>query len=129
MKHKATHISCMHTTQPSAWEFVEPDSTYISCTHTHTTHTTQPSAWEFVEPDSSSNLSPVLLFLRMLYFSTSTATLCGTSLIEPLEWYTGLTVSLQVAMLLGFWVDELLFSCILKTLLLHLHTVTVSVNS
>ena len=67
--------------------------------HTHT-HTTQPSAWEFVEPDSSSNLSPLLLFLRMLYFSTSTATLCGTSLIEPLEWYAGLTVSLQVVVFL-----------------------------
>ena len=68
---------------------------YISCTHT-----TQPDAWEFVQPYPSSSLRPVLLFLRMLYFSTSTATLCGTSLIEPLEWYTGLTVSLQVATLL-----------------------------
>ena len=71
--------------------------------HTHTLHThmhKQAHAWKFVEPDSSSNLIPVLLFIRMLYFSTSTATLCGTSLIEPLEWYTGLTVSLQVATLL-----------------------------
>jgi len=53
-------------------------------------------AWKFVETKESSNLRPVLLFIRMLYFSTSTATLCGTSLIEPLEWYTGLTVSLQM---------------------------------
>ena len=74
----------------------------IKCKLTHIlcTHTTQHDAWEFVEPDSSSSLRPVLLFLRMLYFSTSTATLCGTSLIEPIEWYAGLTVSLQVAMLL-----------------------------
>ena len=64
------------------------------------THTTQPTAWEFVEPEPSSDLRPVLLFLRMLYFSTSTATLCGTSLIEPLEWYAGHTVSLQVAVFL-----------------------------
>ena len=70
--------------------------TYVSLDVYHT-HTTQPSAWEFVEPEPSSDLRPVLLFLRMLYFSTSTATLCGTSLIEPLEWYAGLTVSLQVA--------------------------------
>ena len=64
-------------------------------------HTTQPTAWQFVEPDPSSKLEPVLLFLRMLYFSTSTATLCGTSLIEPIEWYAELTVSLQVALLLS----------------------------
>ena len=96
------------------------------------THTTQPSVWQFVEPDPSSNLQPVLLFLQMLYFSTSTATLCGTSLIEPIEWYAELTVSLQVAityhvtpgscvasnwwslltvssMLLGNWVDGKLY--------------------
>ena len=71
---------------------------YILCTHT-----TQPDAWEFVQPYPFSNLRPVLLFLRMLYFSTSTATLCGTFLIEPLQWYTGLTVSLQVATLLVTW--------------------------
>ena len=72
--------------------------TYLPLDVYHTHYT--PGAWEFVEPEPSSNFRPVLLFLRMLYFSTSTATLCGTSLIEPLQWYAGLTVSLQVAMLL-----------------------------
>jgi len=70
-------------------------------THAHTHMCKQVHAWKFVETDNSSNFSPVLLFIWMLYFSTSTATLCGTSLIEPLQWYTGLTVSLQVATLLG----------------------------
>jgi hypothetical protein len=39
---------------------------------------------------------PTLLFLRMLYFSVSTATLCGTSEVEPLEWYANVVVSVQV---------------------------------
>ena len=69
-------------------------------THTHTHTHTQSNAWKFVEPNKSSNLRPILLFIRMVYFSTSTATLCGTSLIEPLQWYTGLTVSLQVVTVL-----------------------------
>ena len=42
------------------------------------------------------NIIATLLFLRMLYFSISTGTLCGTSAIEPIAWYGGLTVSLQV---------------------------------
>ena len=46
---------------------------------------------------SESNISsPMLLFLRMLFFSISTATLCGTSVIEPIEWYTDIIVGLQV---------------------------------
>jgi len=103
--------------QGGVWR-VTAHCTYIhtcSCAHTHTTHThthlhththayihmhAQHQAWKFVETKKSSNLRPVLLFIRMLYFSTSTATLCGTSLIEPLQWYTGLTVSPQVATLL-----------------------------
>ena len=40
--------------------------------------------------------TPTLLFLRMVYFSVSTATLCGTSEVEPVAWYSSLTVSLQV---------------------------------
>ena len=46
--------------------------------------------------DTISNKRPTLLFLRMLYFSVSTATLCGTSEVEPLEWYSSVTVSIQV---------------------------------
>ena len=40
--------------------------------------------------------SPIVLFLRMLFFSVSTATLCGTSVIEPVKWYTIIVVGIQV---------------------------------
>lgn len=51
-----------------------------------------------IRPDirEDSDIIATLLFLRMLYFSISTGSLCGTSAIEPLAWYGGLTVSLQV---------------------------------
>ena len=53
-----------------------------------------------IRPDvrEDSDLIATLLFLRMLYFSISTGSLCGTSAIEPLAWYGGLTVSLQVTL-------------------------------
>ena len=91
-----TYHAHTHTHTP----IIHPRTHLHTHTHAHTHMHKQAHAWKFVETDSSSNVSPVLLFIRMLYFSTSTATLCGTSLIEPLEWYTGLTVSLQVVTLL-----------------------------
>ena len=36
----------------------------------------------------------------MLYFSVSTATLCGTSEVEPIDWYSSLTVSVQVSQII-----------------------------
>ena len=94
------HAHITHTHIMRTRTLIHPRTHLHTHTHAHTHMHKQAHAWKFVETDSSSNLSPVLLFIRMLYFSTSTATLCGTSLIEPLEWYTGLTVSLQVPTLL-----------------------------
>ena len=66
-------------------------------------HTTQRKGWSHVVDSVikndiriDSDIIATLLFLRMLYFSISTGTLCGTSEIEPIAWYGGLTVSLQV---------------------------------
>ncbi|CAI8017386.1 hypothetical protein GBAR_LOCUS10562 [Geodia barretti] len=53
-----------------------------------------PEGWKRVSEGNIS--SPILLFLRMLFFSVSTATLCGTSVIEPIQWYINLFVGLQV---------------------------------
>ncbi|XP_064383836.1 uncharacterized protein LOC135332854 [Halichondria panicea] len=39
---------------------------------------------------------PLQLFLRMFYLSVSTATLCGTSQVEPIVWYSSLTISIQM---------------------------------
>ncbi|CAI8017383.1 hypothetical protein GBAR_LOCUS10562 [Geodia barretti] len=53
-----------------------------------------PEGWKRVSEGNIS--SPILLFLRMLFFSVSTATLCGTSVIEPIQWYINLFVGLQM---------------------------------
>jgi hypothetical protein len=53
-----------------------------------------PKGWKRVSEGDIS--SPILLFLRMLFFSVSTATLCGTSVIEPIQWYINLIVGLQM---------------------------------
>lgn len=45
---------------------------------------------------ASGYLHPGLVYLRMLYFSVSTATLCGAASVEPLTWYGGLTASFQM---------------------------------
>ncbi|KAL5492041.1 hypothetical protein EMCRGX_G017431 [Ephydatia muelleri] len=49
--------------------------------------------WNNVSPGY---LHPALVYLRLLYFSVSTATLCGASSVEPLAWYGSLTASLQM---------------------------------
>ncbi|XP_045161548.2 uncharacterized protein LOC123526457 [Mercenaria mercenaria] len=61
-----------------------------------------PRSWKFVS-DAEENLSPVMivtLYTRFLFFSVSTATLCGAADALPKEWYTSLFVSAQ--MLLSF---------------------------
>jgi hypothetical protein len=53
-----------------------------------------PGGWERVSDKASP--SPIILFLRMLFFSVSTATLCGTSVVEPVVWYTNVLVGFQM---------------------------------
>ena len=105
------YISLTHTLS-----LIHMHTLCLSLTHTHIhaythihsyTHShahTQRKGWSHVvdsaikndlRSDSDSDIIATLLFLRMLYFSISTGTLCGTSAIEPIAWYGGLTVSLQ----------------------------------
>lgn len=61
-----------------------------------------PKSWKFVS-DPEINTSPVLIvkiYTKFLFFSVSTATLCGAADSLPNEWYTSLFVSAQ--MLLSF---------------------------
>jgi hypothetical protein len=57
-----------------------------------------PTGWDQVHLTSSDH--PVLVYLMMLYFSISTATLCGTSKVEPAFW--GAYIAVAIQMLLSF---------------------------
>ncbi|XP_052821094.1 uncharacterized protein LOC128246738 isoform X2 [Mya arenaria] len=66
------------------------------------TYRLQPSSWKFVaDPQVLEDpVQIVVLYTRFLFFSVSTATLCGAADALPKQWYTCLFVSAQ--MLLSF---------------------------
>ncbi|XP_048241380.1 uncharacterized protein LOC124149593 isoform X1 [Haliotis rufescens] len=65
------------------------------------TYRLQPSSWKFIQEDLNSD--PVLvavLYAKFLFFSVSTATLCGSDNALPKDWYNCLFAAAQ--MLLSF---------------------------
>lgn len=64
---------------------------------------TDAKSWKFISEPDDDGTSPtmiVTLYMRFLFFSVSTATLCGAADALPKEWYTSLFVCTQ--MLLSF---------------------------
>ncbi|XP_064642754.1 uncharacterized protein LOC135497027 [Lineus longissimus] len=60
-------------------------------------------SWRFVDEYNVVSPKPLIIvfvFLKMLYLSVSTATLCGSSVITPREWYNYSLMGLQ--MILSF---------------------------
>ncbi|XP_041378348.1 uncharacterized protein LOC121390568 isoform X2 [Gigantopelta aegis] len=58
-------------------------------------------SWKFVQEDLSSNpVMVVVLYSKFLFFSVSTATLCGSDNALPVEWYNCIFAAIQ--MLLSF---------------------------
>ncbi|ESO84376.1 hypothetical protein LOTGIDRAFT_236330, partial [Lottia gigantea] len=65
------------------------------------TYRLKPESWKFIQDDL--NKSPdlvIVLYVKILFFSVSTATLCGTANVVPAEWYNYIFTSFQ--MLLSF---------------------------
>ncbi|XP_033764267.1 uncharacterized protein LOC117345308 [Pecten maximus] len=61
----------------------------------------QPGSWKDIRESVEENPGLIIaLYTKFLYFSVSTATLCGTASTSPYEWYNFIFVSLQ--MLLSF---------------------------
>eukprot|EP00058_Branchiostoma_floridae_P004974 XP_002590462.1 hypothetical protein BRAFLDRAFT_124564 [Branchiostoma floridae] len=65
------------------------------------TYRLEPKSWRAVHDDDAKTPElVVVLFIKMVFFSMSTGTLCGASDIVPTEWYNYLVVCVQ--MLLSF---------------------------
>ncbi|XP_069117505.1 uncharacterized protein [Argopecten irradians] len=61
----------------------------------------QPKSWKDIRESVEEDPGLIIaLYTKFLYFSVSTATLCGTASTSPYEWYNYIFVSLQ--MLLSF---------------------------
>lgn len=61
----------------------------------------QPDSWKFVREDTWKDPALIVeMYCQFLYFSVSTATLCGTAEVTPNKWYNYICVSIQ--MLLSF---------------------------
>ncbi|XP_060066350.1 uncharacterized protein LOC132546645 [Ylistrum balloti] len=61
----------------------------------------QPGSWKDIRESVEENPGLIIaLYTKFLYFSVSTATLCGTASTSPFQWYNYIFVSLQ--MLLSF---------------------------
>lgn len=78
-----------------------------------------PKSWKFIEEDMSANPALIVeIYCRFLFFSVSTATLCGAADALPKSWYTSLFASIQ--MLLSF----MYFTSVLSTVLVPFTEVT-----
>lgn len=61
----------------------------------------QPDSWKFVREETWKDPALIVeMYCQFLYFSVSTATLCGTAEVTPNKWYNYICVSFQ--MLLSF---------------------------
>lgn len=61
----------------------------------------KPDSWKYLREDITDDpVIIIVLYCRFLYFSVSTATLCGSSAVLPNDWYNYIFVSVQ--MLLSF---------------------------
>ncbi|XP_023215723.1 uncharacterized protein LOC111618418 [Centruroides sculpturatus] len=55
----------------------------------------EPTSWEFSETDHIKSNGAFAQYIRMLYLSVSSATLCGAANIQPKSWYVTLMVCFQ----------------------------------
>lgn len=55
----------------------------------------EPESWEFSETDHIKTNGAFAQYIRMLYLSVSSATLCGAANIQPKSWYVTLMVCFQ----------------------------------
>ncbi|KAK7487651.1 hypothetical protein BaRGS_00021070, partial [Batillaria attramentaria] len=63
------------------------------------TYRMAPKSWKFIQEDLEENpVLVIVLYSKFLFFSVSTATLCGSDNVLPQEWYNCLFTSCQMLM-------------------------------